>query len=136
MLFNLRELTATGRQSYWPGWDPRPKAALVYARVFFGFVIAPALLWSTLLLLRARAEQGPARHFTALVLFVSAIGPLVYLGDPRMRVPFDGLLLIATLDGYVRLMRGAIFERGCRVSIQEASAGSGRTNAGAEAISP
>jgi 4-amino-4-deoxy-L-arabinose transferase-like glycosyltransferase len=152
LLFNLRELTATGRQSYWPGWDPLPNAARIYARVFFGFVIVPALLWAALLLFRARVEHGPTRHFTALVLLASAIGPLVYLGDPRMRVPFDGLLLIATLDAYLRLTRGAILERGLRASAerglrasaerglrasaQEASAGSGRTNAGAEAISP
>ena len=53
-----------------------------------------------------------------------------------MRVPFDGLLLIATLDGYARLMRRASLEGGRAASAQEASAGSGRTNAGAEAISP
>ena len=53
-----------------------------------------------------------------------------------MRVPFDGLLFIVILDGYARLLRGASLEGERRARVQEASAGSGRTNAGAEAISP
>jgi hypothetical protein len=125
--FNLRELTATGRQSYWPGWEPLPLAERIYGRIFFGFVIAPALLCAVQLLLRRRAEHGPERRFMALLLVASSIAPIVYLGDPRLRVPFDGLLLILLVDGYLRLWRA---------HAQEASAGSARTNAGAAAISP
>jgi hypothetical protein len=127
VLFNLRELTATARQSYWPGWEPLPLAGRVYGRIFFGFVIAPALLCAVQLLLRRRPEHGPARRFAARLLFTGAIAPVIYLGDPRLRVPFDAVLVILVLDGLLRLWRA---------SDQEASAGSERTNAGAAAISP
>ncbi|AKU90350.1 hypothetical protein AKJ08_0737 [Vulgatibacter incomptus] len=94
---NVVEGLGLGKQGFWPGWPGRETLLQVYAKVFFALGILPAAAW--LLVLRRRIfeeENAPILLFAALL--TSALLTLYFfLGDPRMRVPFDPLLIVLSV---------------------------------------
>lgn len=96
---NLVELAGLGKQHYWPGWGPLERALAAHAKVFGAAVVVPALLVALVTLLRTRRTlpRAPSRWLGAAALVVCCVVAFFFLGDPRMRVPFDGLLLLLAL---------------------------------------
>ncbi|HEY0838745.1 MAG TPA: hypothetical protein VGD74_01025 [Vulgatibacter sp.] len=101
-LDNLVEGAGIGRQSFWPGWKGRDGLLRSYSRWFFWLGILPALAGAAVAFrvggVRG-SRQGTRLLMVALVL--SAAGTLyAFLGDPRMRVPFDPLLIALALEAW------------------------------------
>jgi hypothetical protein len=108
--YNLVEAAGGGRQGYWPG-DAREPIMSNHRRVFLWACILPSLFGIGMLAVRrryARIENLPLVACAALVLS-SIVTLLFFLGDPRMRVPFDPLLILLATAAYVWL--GELIER-------------------------
>lgn len=103
-LQNFSEAAGVGRQLMWPHWPGHERLLQRYAQGFFAVVLVPALLALLVLarrayrLLRARWEaqpQGTAEALTIAALCASSALPIyLFLGDPRVRVPFDPLWIL------------------------------------------
>jgi len=107
-LDNLVEGAGVGRQSIWPGWKGRERLLSRYGPWFFALVIAPALAGLAL----RRGERGSRLLLAAFL--ASAIATLYgFLGDPRMRVPFDPLLIVLAVDAWAAAL-GFAFGRARR----------------------
>jgi 4-amino-4-deoxy-L-arabinose transferase-like glycosyltransferase len=104
---NLVESSGVGKQGYWPG-DAREGWQRLHRRVFFFAAILPSLLGLGLLVRRRRyAESKNLPLVIAAVLLASSLVTLLlFLGDPRMRVPFDPLLILLAGAAYVWLAAG------------------------------
>lgn len=107
---NVREGVGAGAQSYWPGWRPpstRAPSLLLdfFSRAFFSLAFIPASL-RVLMLLRAKAFREQASHVLLAGLACSSLATLyVYLGDPRVRVPFDLAFWILAVDAAAKAVR-------------------------------
>jgi hypothetical protein len=104
-LQNFREAAGIGRQLMWPHWPGHERLLRDYARGFFAVVLVPALLALLVLarhayrLWRARSAspepKGTAELLTIAALCASSALPIyLFLGDPRVRVPFDPLWIL------------------------------------------
>lgn len=97
-LDNLVEGVGLGKQAFWPGWPGRDDLLRTYSRWFFFLGILPAVLGAA-----ALSRHGDERRtrLLMLALVVSAVVTLyAFLGDPRMRVPFDSLLIALSVDAW------------------------------------
>lgn len=101
--WNLVEGLGGGRQNFWPGWEGRSTFLRTYGSIFFWFAVLPALVhlaWR----FRRREGRGPALLVGAyLAPAFLTLG--FFLGDPRMRVPFDPLLILLAVGALDLLMR-------------------------------
>jgi 4-amino-4-deoxy-L-arabinose transferase-like glycosyltransferase len=94
-LGNFVEAAGVGRQLYRPNWPGHDLLLRRYAWAFFGLVLLPAsglllaLCWSA----TRRALTAPAR-LLAVCCVLGAIPMYFFLGDPRVRVPFDPLWVV------------------------------------------
>jgi hypothetical protein len=99
----LTDLGAWPAQPYYPGWMGHEDELRAFGRGFAWVAIVPALVhavWRALRRRTAHAPPEPARPI-ALVLIGSMLATLyLYLGDPRMRVPFDPLLVALAVDAW------------------------------------
>jgi 4-amino-4-deoxy-L-arabinose transferase-like glycosyltransferase len=94
-LDNFVEAAGLGRQLYWPNWPGFERTFHRYALWFFALAIAPALAF--LLGLGLQALRGRASLPRLLLASVCVMGTLpmyFFLGDPRVRVPFDPIWLV------------------------------------------
>jgi dolichyl-phosphate-mannose-protein mannosyltransferase len=108
--YNLVEAAGGGQQGYWPG-DARDRFMRNHRRFFLWAGILPSLIGVGMLATRrryTRIENLPLLVSAALVLS-SVATLLLFLGDPRMRVPFDPLLILLATAAYVWL--GELVER-------------------------
>jgi hypothetical protein len=119
-LQNFPEAAGVGQQLMWPHWPGHERLLRGYALGFFGLVLLPALLALGLCALRlfrawrARSKgreagvQATPESLTIAALCGSSIVPIyLFLGDPRVRVPFDPLWIVLAglaLDALVRLL--------------------------------
>jgi hypothetical protein len=101
-LRNLVEASGIGRQGYWPGND-REAWQRLHRRVFFYAGILPALAALGGLVYRRRYAAAPnlGLAIAAAMVLSSVVTLLFFLGDPRMRVPFDPLLILLAAAAYV-----------------------------------
>jgi hypothetical protein len=101
-LRNLVESSGIGRQGYWPGND-RESWQQLHRRCFFFAAILPALAAIGLLVYRRRyaAPRNLGLAIAASMVLSSVVTLLFFLGDPRMRVPFDPLLILLAAASYV-----------------------------------
>jgi len=100
---NLAEAAGVGRQGYWP--EPNTKLTRAHRRAFFAAALLPSLAGVLLLAGRRRwaaRENLPLLAAAALVLS-NLVTILFFLGDPRMRVPFDALAILLAAAGYLWL---------------------------------
>ncbi len=98
-LRNVVEGAGLGVQNYWPGWSGREILLRTYSRAFFFWGILPGMAWLLWLLARGRLllpEHG-SKLLLALLLASTLATLYLFLGDPRMRVPFDPLLIILSI---------------------------------------
>jgi hypothetical protein len=106
-LDNLREGAGAGEQDYWPGWPFHDKLLKRHSQAFFWLGVLPAslhLLWFFASGRFLKPDAAP-RLLLALAIASAVITLAFFLGDPRMRVPFDPVLIVLTLDGPRRLLR-------------------------------
>jgi Dolichyl-phosphate-mannose-protein mannosyltransferase len=94
-LGNFVETAGMGHQLYWPNWPGRETLLRAYAQAFFFAGLVPALCWLLALpFRRARARARPAALLVAALCLASALPMYLFLGDPRVRVPFDPLWIV------------------------------------------
>ena len=104
---NLVEGGGGGKLSYFPGWHPHDRKLRRYSRTFFWWGVVPAalhLLWIFGSGRFLRPAEAP-RALIGYALLSVVITLYWFLGDPRMRVPFDPLLIVLALDGARRLLK-------------------------------
>jgi hypothetical protein len=98
-LRNLSEGLGLGRQGFWPAWQSRAPMHVLFARGVL-LAIVPAFL--SLLWLVFRRQIFAPEQSGRLLLFsfcLSCVAALyLFLGDPRVRVPFDPFFLILGVD--------------------------------------
>ena len=100
-LDHLKEGMGLGRQDFWPGWRERAELLRGYGPPFFYAGILPGLLYFPWLLRRRRSEALPLGAFLLPAFLTLAF----FLGDPRMRVPFDPLVLLLSVAAFDALAR-------------------------------
>ena len=100
-LDNFVEGAGAGKQDYWPGWPEHDEMLQRYSRWFFALAVLPAslhLVW-ILFVRRLRDPDDAPRVLLAYLCASCLIALYFFLGDPRVRVPYDPLLIILALDG-------------------------------------
>ena len=102
-LDNVREGIGLGKQDYWPHWEPWGKIVRLFSQLFFWAILLPLgfhLLWAW----RDREplrSQAAALPFTGLMILVVLVTMYVFLGDPRIHIPFDPLLIAAATSSWM-----------------------------------
>jgi len=99
-LDHLKEGMGLGRQSFWPGWKGREELLERYGPAFFFVGILPGLLYLPRLLARRRSEALLVGAFLVPAFLTLAF----FLGDPRMRVPFDPLFILLSVAAFDALL--------------------------------
>jgi 4-amino-4-deoxy-L-arabinose transferase-like glycosyltransferase len=98
---NVVEAAGVGVQGYWP--VPETRLTRGHRRVFFGAALLPSVAGVLLLARRRRwsaRENLPLCAAAALILS-NLVTVMLFLGDPRMRVPFDPLVMLLAAAGYL-----------------------------------
>ena len=106
-----------GGLSYWPGWMGRNEWLVIPGYCLFALCVLPSCWHLVVLALRRPFE---AREHAAHWLLWGILGSMVltlylFLGDPRIRVPFDPLWIVLGADAWRELV----------VRMQEAAAKTG-----------
>ncbi len=97
-----------GALDYYPGWMAHPVLLRAFSGAFFWIALLPAAVRATMLARRGALFRSRA-HGWLWLLVVQAIATLyVYLGDPRIRVPFDALCLILAVDAWAAFAETAV----------------------------
>jgi 4-amino-4-deoxy-L-arabinose transferase-like glycosyltransferase len=101
---NLPEAAGIGLQGYWPGLDDEPLTRR-HRKIFFYVCLLPSLAGIVLLGFRRRwaARENLGLVVCAALVLSSLVTVLFFLGDPRMRVPFDPLAMLLAAAGYAWL---------------------------------
>lgn len=100
-LGNFVETAGLGNQLYWPNWAGRELLFRIYAVAFFAAGLVPALGWLCALPWpRARARMRPEALLVAGLCLASLLPMYLFLGDPRVRVPFDPLWIVLSALTY------------------------------------
>ncbi|HMJ14759.1 MAG TPA: hypothetical protein VK524_25280 [Polyangiaceae bacterium] len=104
---NFPETFLLGEQGYWPEWGKESPGFMLLNIPFILLIWFPALIHGARLLFSRRLlrERDPARPLLIAVILSMLVTIYLFLGDPRMRVPFDAVALALALDalaGYLR----------------------------------
>ena len=100
---NMVEAAGIGRQGYWP--QPDTRLTRMHRRAFFIAALLPSLAGALLLAARRRwaTRENLALLAAAGLVLSNLVTVFFFLGDPRMRVPFDPLVLLLAAAGYLWL---------------------------------
>ena len=111
-LDNFPETFLLGRQGYWPEWQ-KSVLFLVINLPFILLVWGPALVHAARLLFSRRLvrERDPAKPLAIALIASMLVTVYWFLGDPRMRVPFDAIALILALTALAESVRRSSEER-------------------------
>jgi 4-amino-4-deoxy-L-arabinose transferase-like glycosyltransferase len=103
-LDNVTDGLGVGRLDYWPGWRPMGRLLIVFSKSAFWLLFLPATAYLVVLIALGRLFRPQESGRLLLFLVAYSVIPVLYLflGDPRLRVPFDPLFLILTVDALVR----------------------------------
>jgi hypothetical protein len=111
----LTDLGEWPAQPYFPGWMGHEDALRAFGRGFAWLATVPALVHGAFLALRRRpsvpaeAPDRGAMRPILLALVGSMLATLyLYLGDPRMRVPFDPLIAALAVDAWRDVAQGCL----------------------------
>ena len=90
--------------AYYPGWIIHEELLRFFSRAFFWVALLPAGLHA-LVLVRTRAFGDSSTHVLAWLVIAQAIATLyLFLGDPRVRLPFDPIVLAVAADACSRVL--------------------------------
>ncbi|MEM8607712.1 MAG: phospholipid carrier-dependent glycosyltransferase [Myxococcota bacterium] len=107
VFWSLKEGLGLGSQHYWPSWRRWRYVLPVDSRLFSLFFVVPGVLWLLYSFARGRpfrAEEAGWLWLSTL-LGCSVVTMAFFLGDPRIRVPYDPFFAIAAAAAYVELGR-------------------------------
>jgi 4-amino-4-deoxy-L-arabinose transferase-like glycosyltransferase len=114
-LDNFHEASGLGRQLYWPNWPGYEALFRRYAQLFFALVLVPGLAF--LGVVGVQGLRRRARSEALLLAGVCVLGTLpmyFFLGDPRVRVPFDPVWVV--LAGLLaQALGGALWRLWCHL---------------------
>jgi 4-amino-4-deoxy-L-arabinose transferase-like glycosyltransferase len=105
--WSLKEALGLGRQDYWPSWPPWRIWLGVESRAFTFLFVLPGL-FGLVLLFRRRVpfrEAGAGWLWITALIVGNLVAAGVYLGDPRLRVPYDPFFAIAAGVAYLELVQ-------------------------------
>jgi 4-amino-4-deoxy-L-arabinose transferase-like glycosyltransferase len=98
-----------GRENpaYWPGWLGHDDALAAWLRAMLALGTAPAIAHAARLAWRRKLRASDELpRLVALALFASAIATLaLFLGNPRVRLPFDPLVIALAASAWTALAR-------------------------------
>ncbi|MGD8825052.1 MAG: glycosyltransferase family 39 protein [Myxococcales bacterium] len=122
-LRNIPDGLGVGLLGYWPGWRGHDRLLRGFSIAFFWLVIFPGLTWVLGLALRGPLWKPECRVQLLVGLWIasSILVMLLFLGDPRIRVPFDPLLWLLAIDAY-RALYSRLSERWRHLRRQQAPA--------------
>ena len=105
MIWSVNEGLGLGWQAYWPGWTPWRYVLPVESRLFSFLFVVTGLGWLVVAFKRGLPfrEEGAGWLWIAALILCSVITAAVFLGDPRIRVPYDPFFAIAASAAYVAL---------------------------------
>jgi 4-amino-4-deoxy-L-arabinose transferase-like glycosyltransferase len=111
-LRNVFEGSGIGRQRYWPSWRPIGLLLSGVSIAFFVVALIPSFLHVGWLAIRRRllAPEEAPRLLLATAAFSVFLTMWLFLGDPRVRVPFDPIFVLLGVDGGRRAL-GWLLER-------------------------
>ena len=100
----LTDLGPWPAQPYWPGWMTHEDELRAFGRAIAWLGVVPVLVHTIWLAARRRLfRRVEAPRLVMLALLGSMVLTLfLYLGDPRLRVSFDPLLLALAADAWRR----------------------------------
>jgi 4-amino-4-deoxy-L-arabinose transferase-like glycosyltransferase len=103
-LDHLAAGTGLGAISYWPGWEQHEGMLRVWNVRFGVLCVIPALFYAAWLAITGQIwpRKDPARCVVVSLLLACLLGLYWFLGDPRLRVPFDPFFLILAGDAASR----------------------------------
>ncbi len=104
---NLVEGAGVGEQVFWPNWLEGYESLFhTYSRVFFSVILVPSCVWTLCLAnpVFRRMESLGAKCLAA-ICFGGVLPIYFFLGDPRMRVPFDPLWTVLGSMAFERARR-------------------------------
>jgi hypothetical protein len=85
---------------YYPGWMAHPTLLHAFSRSFFWVALLPAAIRAAMLARRGALLESKARFWLWLLVGQAIAILYLYLGDPRIRVPFDPLCLVLAADAW------------------------------------
>jgi 4-amino-4-deoxy-L-arabinose transferase-like glycosyltransferase len=103
-LDNVIEGIGLGRQDYWPWWHGHERILVFHSRLTFWLLVLPTALSAFVLhrLGRLGSKEESGRLWLFLLCASTLAAMYVFLGDPRVRVPFDPLFIILSIDAWFR----------------------------------
>ncbi len=105
-LNNVIEGLGAGRQTFWPGWPRHDRTLELWSRGFFWLGILPAL--ASAVFFSARRRWQRERWLVVGAVATAVFGLYAFLGDPRLRVPFDPLILLLAAEGVTEALRAVV----------------------------
>ena len=90
-IHNLPETAGIGSQNLWPPASGHEPQVMRYGRLFCGFILLPTAGLTLFAVLR-RQRLSRAAKACVWILILSLVSAILFLGDPRIRVPFDPTL--------------------------------------------
>jgi 4-amino-4-deoxy-L-arabinose transferase-like glycosyltransferase len=105
--WSLKETLGFGRQEYWPGWPPWRTLLGAESRVFALLFVLPGFFGLGLLVKGGTPfrPEGAGWLWIGGLLAASLVAAAAYLGDPRIRVPYDPFYAIGAGFAYMELAR-------------------------------
>lgn len=105
-LDNVVEGLSGGRQSFWPSWPRRERTLAVTGKLFFWGIALPAIGLAVGIFVTRRWRREEERPFVGLawIAGTSIVSAYLFLGDPRVRVPFDPVFLVLGVDAWRRVI--------------------------------
>ncbi len=107
---NIKEGLGLGLQDYWPAWNTPSGAAQKWLRAFsqgFSLILLPALAGVAVLGFRKSLWEAREAPWLLVTLSLGALLATfyVYLGDPRIHLPFDAVLIAFSFAAVARALR-------------------------------
>lgn len=104
-LRNIKEGLGLGRTRYWPGWQKTWWLLEPFNKAFFWLIGLPGLGLLAYLLGKGRLfrPENSDRLLIGLFWVMTLATLYLFLGDPRVRVPFDPIFAALAADFWLRL---------------------------------
>ena len=93
---------------YYPGWMAHPALLRAASRAFLWIALLPAAVRAAMLARRRPHFRSSAHGWLWLLVAQVIVTLYVYLGDPRIRVPFDPPCLVLAADAWAAFAGAAV----------------------------
>lgn len=102
---NFPEAAGLGKQTYWPPWQGHERFERMIVRAFFWWGLLPGIAYSAYLVASRRVFRREHGGELVIILCLGALAVTIwlFLGDPRVRVPFDPLFIMLGVGGVSRV---------------------------------